>query len=140
MVGERVLVRQQPASPPPTPQVLVLTDQMMEDWKSQDKYLKVFPMVGYTMLNYAQDIRDGFVELQYPYIVVFLGTMQFVKFDSRQVQKDAHQLMEAINDVNPYSHVVFSGLVPRPLDFPQSRVRCENYSRSYQLAMEEFRQ
>ena len=36
------------------------------------------------------------------------------------------------------SNVVFSGLVPRPLDFPQSRVRCENYSRSYQLAMEEF--
>ena len=135
-----MFLRQQPAALPPVPQVLVMSDQMLEDAQQGDKYLKVLAMVGYTSSNYTQDVRDGFVQvLQYPYIVVFLGTMQLGIFDSRQVQKQVFELMKAITEVNPCSHVVFSGLIPRPIDFHRSRMRCENYSRSYKVAVEEYR-
>ena len=82
MIGETVLVRQQPASPPPNPQVLVLADHMAERCSPSDKYLKVTAMVGYTLRNYTQDIRDGFIGMQFPYVVVFMGTMQLGVFDA----------------------------------------------------------
>ena len=45
--------------------------------------------------------------------------------------------MKVVSQISPNSLVVFSGLVPRPMDYPSSKVRCENY-RSIQLATEEL--
>ena len=56
VIGDRVLVRQQPASPPLVPQVLVLADQMLQANQPGDKYMKILAMSGYSLPNYTQDI------------------------------------------------------------------------------------
>ena len=101
--------------------------------------MKVHAMTGYALHNYTQDVRDGFLDLQFPYIIVMLGTMQIALFDAKKVHREVFDFLKALNERNKNSHVLFSGLVPRPIDYPRSRVRCENYSRAYQLAVEDNR-
>ena len=139
LIGEKVLAQQQVASPPDTPKILVISDQVLEHHQAGDKYMKVLAMMGYTISNYVLDIRDGFIDLQFPYIVVHLGTMQLKNFIPEQVWLDVEQLLQAIDKINPFSHVLFSGLLPQPLDYPRSKSRCDNYSCAYKMAVEEFR-
>ena len=81
VIGEKVLIRQQPAAPPPEPQILVLSDQMLERAPTQDKYMKVLSMFGYALLDYTHDINDELIDLTFPYIIIHLGTMQLGLFD-----------------------------------------------------------
>ena len=139
VIGERVLIRQQPALPPSSPQILVLTDQVMELWQNNDKYLKVIPMMGYTLKNYTQDIRDGFIELQFPYIIIYVGTMQVGLFDPKKVHREVFEVLKAINERNKMSHIVFCSLAPHPLDHVRSKKIYENYSLVYQKAVDKNR-
>ena len=138
VIGETVFVRQQPAQPPDRPQILILTDQMLEQFPQPDKYFKLCAMFGYTIRDYQCDIEDELIELTYPYIVIFLGSLQLGLFDSIKNYEQMASLMRVIHK-NPNSHVLVSGLVPRPLDFPQSRKRCENYNSSSRLIVQELR-
>ena len=57
-------------------------------------------------------------------------------FDARQIHKEVTQFVSEASKVSPNSLITFTGLVPRPMDFPRSRARCESYSRTYQLAVQ----
>ena len=139
VVGDKVVIRQQPASVPPKPQILVLTDQMMEAFQRPDKYLNVLAMVGYSMMEYVKDVQDDLINLDFPYIVIYLGTMQLGVFDSREVHRHVKDLVSAIAAVSPSLLITFTGLVPQPMDHPRSRVRCENFSCALCLSTDEFR-
>ena len=67
------------------------------------------------------------------------GTMQLGVFQQEKVYCEVGDLLGAINEVNPFSHVIFSGLILRPIDFPRSRSRCDSYSRAYEYAVGEYR-
>ena len=139
VVGNKVVIRQQPAAVPPQPQVLVLADQMLERFQHPDKYMNVIAMVGHTINDYVRDIKDELIEMNYPYIIIFLGTMQLGVFDVTKLQQEAAGLVEEIQKQSPSSMIIFSGLVPRPLDHPRLRKRCENYSQAYWLASDDLR-
>ena len=47
-------------------------------------------------------------------------------------------LLPLVSIVSQNTLVVFSGLVPRPVDFPSSRMHCENYSRAYHLSAQDL--
>ena len=138
VIGEKVLIRQQPPAPPPTPQILILSDQMLKSFVQPDKYINCIAMVGYSLRDYVKDIQDELIKLDYPYIVFFVGTMQLGTFDSRALHKDIADLMKVIMEQSPNSLVVMSGLVLRPLDYLQSKMRCLNYNRAFQLSMQDL--
>ena len=138
VVGHKVLIRQQPAAPPRQPQVLILTDQMLERFPQPDKYFKLLSMFGYSIQDYTVDVRDELIDLTYEYVIVFLGTMQLGLFDSLKNYEAVSALVTAINRITPNSHVLVTGLVPRPMDYPHSRKRCENVNNSYCLIVQEL--
>ena len=125
VLGERVLIWQQPAAPPLQPQIQVMTDQVLQAVQRPDKYFSYLIMSGYTMDTYAKDVREGFVDLDFPYILVFLGTMQIGVYEHGKFAAEVASLIKAVNQVNPNCHVVFSNLVPRPVDDDRSR-KCVN--------------
>ena len=125
--------------PPPEPQILLLTDQVLERMPQPDKYIKMLSMFGYSIKDYTRDIQDDLIDLTFPYIIVFLGTLQLGLFDSIRNYQEVEALLLAINAVNDKSHVVISGLVPRPMDYPDSRKRCENVNSSFRLIVKELR-
>ena len=47
-------------------------------------------------------------------------------------------LIQAIRQQNDKSHVVFSGLIPRPMDYPASRKLCESYNSSMRIGTQEM--
>ena len=131
VVGDRVLIHQQPASPPAEPQIIVLSDQMLDNFPRNDKYVKCLAMFGYSLVDYTRDINDKLIDLSYPYIIIFLGTMQLGLFEASRLFRELSDLMQAITTVNNKSHVMVSGLVPRPMDYGKSRRVCERYNMSY---------
>ena len=139
VIGDRVLIRQQPAQPPRQPQILILTDQMLEKFLNEDKYFKCLAMFGYTLADYTRDVKDELIDLNFPYIIIFLGSMQLGLFESLAVYKQVSELLKAINQVNSNSHVLITGLVPQPMDYPKSRKTCENYNSSYRAITHELR-
>ena len=138
VVGDKVWIRQQPPGPPPEPEILVLTDQLLEKAQSNDKYIKTMVMIGYTLQDYTNDIRGSAIDVKFPYVLVFLGLLQLGAFDSRVVHKQVSEFVNIITQITPNSLIVFSGLVLRLLYFPSSKNRCENYSRAYQSATQEL--
>ena len=138
VVGERVLIGQQPAQPPSQPQILILSDQMLEKFPRDDKYFKCMSMFGYTLRDYTRDVNDELINLTYPYIIIFLGTMQIGLFESLAVYKNVSELTEVIRQQNNKSHILFTGLVPRPMDYPKSRKLYENYNNSYRTIVYEL--
>ena len=131
VIGDKVLIRQQPASPPPQPQILVLTDQMCKKFHQDDRYIKVIAMVGYTLNDYINDIKDSMIQVVFPYVMVFMGSMQLGLFDPETLQSQVTELVRIIMQITPNTMVVFSGLVPHPLDHDCSAKRCKEYSQSY---------
>ena len=113
VIGERVLIRQQPCGPPVQPEILLLSDQMMAEMPVPDKYFQVKIMPGYGLSDYINDISDSMIDLNFPYIIVFLGTMQLRIFDSQVVKQQVVELVRLVNQMTPNSLIVFSGLVPR---------------------------
>ena len=137
VADSRVQVREQYENPPAKPTVLVLLDEMMESFHPPDRYMQCYAMVGYDMIQYAADIREGMIDISsYSYIIVFLGNMSLDGFDSRRCHKEISDLVEAITAVNVECYILISGLVPRPVDWPRSRLKAQNYSRALQLAAE----
>ena len=139
VVGQRVVIRQQAAGPPTSPQVLVLADQMLECTQRPDKYLHVLAMVNYSLTDYARDIEDELIDLNYPHIIIFLGTMQLGIFEAVKVQQEVKKLMMVINSASPNSLVMFTGLLPRPMDHLRSRSVCESYNKMMKLTIEELK-
>ena len=131
VVGSRIMIRQQPAAPPPSPEVLLITDEVLTNFQQPDKYIKAYAMQGYTLQDYTNDIRYSMIEIKYPYIVVHLGTMQLGVFDPKKLNRVVTEFMKAINQISSNSLVVFSGLVPHPMDHPRSRANCLQYSQAY---------
>ena len=71
VVGNRVFLRQQPHAPPPVPQILLLTDQMMAKFQTPDKYIEAKIMPGYDLKDFTNDVKDD-VQCQVPiYFGVF---------------------------------------------------------------------
>ena len=122
VVGNKVVIQQQLVAVPPRPQVVVLADQMLERFQRLDKYMNVVAMVGHSISDY---IQDELIDLNYPYIIIFLGTMQLEVFDSSNTHHEVRTLVEEIQKQASSSMIIFSGLVPHPLDPPP---HCENYS------------
>ena len=58
VLGDKVLIRQQPAAPPKETGVLVLTDEMLASFQRPDRYIRCLLMFGYMFRNYTQDIKD----------------------------------------------------------------------------------
>ena len=112
---------------------------MLEKIPQPDKYFKLVSMFGYTIQNYTADVKDELIDLTYEYVVLFLGTMQLGLFDSLRNYEAVSALVTAINQIKPNSHVLVTGLVPRPLDYPHSCKRCESVNSSYRLIVQELR-
>ena len=132
-------MRQQPLCPPPVPQVLVLSDQMLQAFPEPDKYIKCLAKSGYAIVDYTREIQEGGIEMDFPYVVIFLGTMQLGDFNGIQNYKHGEELVRTIVEFNANVHVMISGLVPRPMDHEQSRKRCQDVDGSYRLIAQELR-
>ena len=139
VLGEKVLLRQQPVAPPVQPEILLLTDQMLAQYQSNDKYIKCCAMIRYSLKDFTNDIKEAMLQIDYKYIVVFLGTMQIAEYEHHRVAKQVHEFMTVVSQITPQTLVLFSGLIPRPLDHPRSRRVCINYSSTYNLVAEELR-
>ena len=86
VVGQCVWIRQQPPGLPSNPEILLITDQMMEGFQVPDKYIVPTIRVGYSLQDYTNDIKDSALDLNFPYILVYIRTLQLRMFDSRVVQ------------------------------------------------------
>ena len=139
VIGNKVLIRQQPAAPPRSPEILVLSDEMLSNFKNPDKYIKCLAMFGYTFSNYSQDIRDELIDVNFEYILFFLGTMQLGVFDPQKLMREITQVMHSIVAVNDKSLVIFCGVAPRPLDHHRSRARCVNYNKALVSVVDQLR-
>ena len=139
VIGDKVMIRQQPAAPPQIPQILVLSDQMMSSFQHPDKYIKCWAMSGYTFRNYINDIRDQLIELNFQHIVVFIGTMQLGIFDPELVKNDIADLVSAVREFNRLSTVTFVGIVPCPLDHQRSKVWCATFNKLLFSTTDELR-
>ena len=128
VMGERVYLRQQQAGPPPEQQVLVLSDQILTRFPTPDKYIKCLSMVGYDLKAYTSDLELELIDVNFPYIIIFLGTMQLGEFDAIKQKELIRNLVSAIRVFNENAHVVFSSLVPRPVDYPHSCKVSENFN------------
>ena len=137
VIGEKVYVRQQPAAPPPTPQILLLSDQMMAAFQENDRYIDPAIKSGYAVVNFTQDIQDGMINLDYPYVAVFLGTMQLASFEPNQFQAQVMGLLHSITQQSQNSHIVLCGLAPRPCDYARSKIRVRNINKTLELAAQE---
>ena len=137
VVREKLFIRSQPV-PPKGQEILLLTDQMMEGYPLPDKYIQAQVMVGYTLQDYINDIQDIAFDLNYPYILVFLGALQLWEFELRKVHQQVIEFMKLVGCQSPNSMVIFSGLLPRTVDFHKSRITCKNYSRAYKVATHEL--
>ena len=76
VIGDRILLRQQPAAPPPEPEILLFTDQVLIQFQTLDKYIKCVAMIGYTIKDFANDIRESMFDIKYKYVVVHMETLQ----------------------------------------------------------------
>ena len=112
---------------------------MLEKFPQPDKYFKMVCMFGYTIQDFTRDIKDELIELTFPYVVLHLGTLQIGLFDSIKNYEAVSSFMHQVNEVSPNSYVLVSGLIPRPMDHPHPRKRCENYNSSYRLIVQELR-
>ena len=75
----------------------------------------------------------------FPYILVFLGTMQLGQYDFKKTNQEVADFVDAVHQMSPRSLIIFSGLLPRPLDWPQARTRVQNYSRAYSLVVDDLK-
>ena len=64
-IKEKILVRKQPDCPSPDPQVLVLSDQMLQAYPEPDKCIKCLAKAGYSIKDYTREIQEGGIELSY---------------------------------------------------------------------------
>ena len=140
VVGSKILIRQQPAAPPKSPEILLLSDEIVANYPRPEKYVKCLAMFGYTMRNYLQDIKDDLIDLNFPYILIYIGTMQLGVFQHQILKQDVTQLVEEVVRVTPNSLIVFSGVVPRPVDHQQSRNRCISFNKVLQMVVNQLRQ
>ena len=139
VIGDKVLIRQQLGTPQSALQILLLSDQMMQEFQSPDKYINCTLMMGYTIHNFMQDIIDGLIEVNYEYVILYMGTLQLARFEAKQLHQDVEDFAQAVHHRSPNTHLVLSGMVPCPVDFPRSDVRCSNFNRALQLAADRLR-
>ena len=132
VIGDRVYIRQQPAAVPQHTPILLITDQIMRNFAAPDRYIQCVNRMGYTLDDYTNDIRDSSMDLQFPYILVFLGTLRLGKFQQKVVRKSVGEFVKAINEVNNNSVILFSSLVPQPMDHDRSEQVCAQYSKVLQ--------
>ena len=112
---------------------------MLDKFPQPDRYIKLLAMFGYTFNDYARDVSDELIDLNYPYIIVHLGTLQIGLFEAVKNYEMVLKLGAEISAVNSCAHLVISGLLLRPMDYPQSRCRCEMYNTSFKMVVQEIR-
>ena len=140
VVGSKILIRQQPAAPPKNPEILVISDEVVANYPRPDKYVKCLAMFGYTMCNYLQDIKDNLIDLNFPYILIYIGTMQLGVFQHQILKHEVTQLVEEVTRVTPNSLIMFSGVVPRPVDHQRSWNKCISFNKALQMVIDQLRQ
>ena len=74
VLGQKVLIRQQPPAPLPNLEVLLLSYQMLSQFVIPDKYFECKIMPGYILSDFANDAKDSLFDLHFPYVVVFLNS------------------------------------------------------------------
>ena len=119
--------------PPVSPQILLLSDQMLEQFVRPDKYIKCLAMKDYDWKQFARDIEDDLIDVDLPHCVVFLGAMQLGIYEPRAAHSDIGKLVQLMVERNPGINVVITGLVPRLVDYNHSRKRCEFMNSSLRL-------
>ena len=139
VVGDKVMLRQQPAALPQSPEVLLLTDQTLQEFQSPDKYIKCISLMGYALPDFTNDIRDGMIDVNYKYVIVHLATLQIAQYSHAYVRKIVSDLVSIITEISPNTLIMMLGLVPRPLDHHRSKGLCASYSKSYAMVTEEIR-
>ena len=139
VIGEKVLIWQQPAYPPSQPQILLLTDKCWKSSHNPTNTSRWFACLDTPYRISPGDIKDELIELTFSYVVLHLGTLQKGLFDSIKNYEAVSSFMHQVNEVSPNSYVLVSGLIPLPMDHPHSRKRCENYNSSYRLIVQELR-
>ena len=63
--GDTVVIPQDLAIPVGNPPVLVLSDQMLDRFQKEDRYVKCVAMFGYTLRDYTRDIADELIHIGY---------------------------------------------------------------------------
>ena len=139
VIGDHVLIHQQLAAPPRAQEVLLLTDEIVSSMDPRDKYIKCISMFRYMFKNYAQDIRNELIDINFPYIVFHIGSMQLGQFEPRKLQMEVSELITEVMKINSKSHLVFSSLVPRPLDHLRSCNRCVSFNQALQSVTTQLR-
>ena len=139
VVGDKVLLRQQPAAPLVQPEVLLLTDQTLEQFQSPDKYIKCLAMSGFAMEDFTNDIKDGMLDIDYKYIIIHLGTLQIAQYSHKYVQSIVTDIITVMSEISPNTLVMLLGLVLQPLDHHRSKNLCNSYTKSYITVTEELR-
>ena len=139
VVGDKVVITQEVATCLSSPQVLVLTDQLMEAVAHPDRYLHVLVMVGYSFTDYLRDLQDELIDLNFKHIMFFLGSMQLGVLDYKMIQHQVHDLMTVIRQQAKDVTVTFFGLVPCPIDYPRSQQKCQSVTKSFFAVTDEFR-
>ena len=55
---QKVTIKEQYAVPPACPQVLVLTDEVMETFQRPDRYMHCYAMAGHDLKAYTDDVAN----------------------------------------------------------------------------------
>ena len=132
----RINVKEQSSGPPSMPEVLVLSDKMLQNFMSPDKYISCVSKQGYTLRDYIRHITAGGFYLNYKYIIIFMGTLQLGVFDAAQNYQQVTDLVEQITARNAQALICISGLVPRPMDFPTSAQMCDEVNKSFWFSVD----
>ena len=133
VLGEADVLQSNNRKQPSKLEIMVLSDQMMKEFRSLDKYMVCHAMRGYDWNNFRMDIEDDLIDVSTPHVIIFLGTMQLSIFEAQRVHNEIRKLLEAFYHKKTNINILISGLVPRPMDYQQSCKKCESVNMSLRL-------
>ena len=135
----RHTIKDRATGPPPFPEVLVLSDRMMEHFQCPDKYITCISKTHHTIREYCQDIAMGTVYLNYKYIVLFVGTLHLGVIDPDTTLADTKWFIQEVSAQNPAALMCISAVVPRPMDYPASRDSSDEFNRALWTAVDDMK-
>ena len=92
-------------------------------------------MIGYDVASFARDIEDGLIEVSFPYIIVCVGSLNVKSYQVDVLHASMKRLVEAVNTVSENSLVIFSGVIPRPLEYQEMRKIDQNLDGSLKFSL-----
>ena len=136
--SEKREVTSKAEKPPESPQILVLSDDMMAHFKRPDKYMKCFAMFGYDWNQYTRDVEEDLIDVDLPYCILYLDTMQLGVYNARKTHTEMGNLIQAIVKRNSHVTILVSGIIPRPVDHKVSQRPCESANTSMRLIVQDI--